>query len=182
MARTPKAAEDAVAKPAGSTQGKKLSRSIPSTGLPVVDVLNPILSEVKDEGTRKALLAIVAKQESYKGMLPHPDHAERFEVLLPGTFNRLIQMSEREQDHRHYIQRKQIEGEHGIRSRGQWFAMFGLLVLLAAALWLIFTGHAQEGSIILGGTLVSVVAAFLGYQYLSSKKPKAKLPATPPTT
>lgn len=50
--------------------------------------------------------AVAARMEYYEGLLPHPDHAERFEQLAPGSTGKLVTMAERQGGHRQAMERK----------------------------------------------------------------------------
>lgn len=55
------------------------------------------------------------KQEYYKGLLPHPDHLERFEQLAPGAAERFMEWVEDEAKHRREMERQELEQEFRLR-------------------------------------------------------------------
>ncbi len=49
------------------------------------------------------------ESELYQGLLPHPDHLERFEQLAPGAAERFMQWVEDEAKHRRDVERRGME-------------------------------------------------------------------------
>ena len=102
---------------------------------------------------------------SYSGPLPPPAQLEQYNQIVPGAAERLLAMVEREQRHRHSVERAavEVEREHfvGIPKRGQTLAVALALVCLAVAAGLFATGRTAGGSAVLaglaGGALFSLV-------------------------
>ena len=63
--------------------------------------LKPYLRE-QNQAPQAAQIALSIASELYAGPLPHPEHYGRFEVILPGSANRILAMAEKEQGHRHF--------------------------------------------------------------------------------
>jgi uncharacterized membrane protein len=103
-----------------------------------------------------------------EGHLPTPDSVERYEKVLPGTLERLLQLSEKEQAHRHAAENKIIDGEHSARTRAQVIAfIFGLAFIFMAG-FLIFKDKPLEGL----AALITTLAAFMGPYIYSQVKNK----------
>ena len=49
--------------------------------------------------------SIIASHRRFSGPLPPPEDFERYEAVLPGSTNRILTMAEKEQDHRHVMNR-----------------------------------------------------------------------------
>ena len=65
----------------------------------------------------------------HQGPLPAPDDFAGYEHVLPGSADRIVGLTEREQAHRHKMEGRMVLGEYGIRFAGQFAAVFALLVL-----------------------------------------------------
>lgn len=65
--------------------------------------LRPYLRQ-QDQAPEAALAVLLSAQENFSGPLPHPKHYERYDLVLPGSADRILAMAEREQKHRHLQQ------------------------------------------------------------------------------
>lgn len=97
----------------------------------------------------------------YKGVLPHPAHAERFEALLPGTFNRLLTMVERDQDASIKADSDQRQIDHASLKVGIGAA----LLIVGGTLWVFWSvamaGHDTKP---LAAVMVAL-EALVGYMF-----------------
>ena len=99
--------------------------------------------------------------QTFSGPLPPPSALKEFDLIVPGAAERIIKMAEGQFVHRTEIEKRVIESDI---SRSKWgqilgfmIAIFGLLVSLVT----ILRGQEIAGSIIGGGTLVSLVSVFM---------------------
>jgi uncharacterized membrane protein len=69
-----------------------------------------------------------AAMEVYQGFLPHPDHAERFEAVLPGSNDRILRMAEKQGEHRQRMEWRFLQ----FNGWGQLMGtLFGGIIVLA---------------------------------------------------
>lgn len=105
---------------------------------------------------------ITLSQQYKSSILPEPEDMKQYEEMLPGTTERFLTMVEKEQNHRHRIQNKEVNASVVITLLGQVFAA----ALAAAAFYVTY----KTGSTILfGTTLVVLVSIFLAGRYISRK-------------
>lgn len=64
------------------------------------------------------------------GPLPSPVLLGQYDQVKPGLAERIVRMAEREQHHRHAMDKAEIEAPHELARRGQWF---GLVVTLLSS-------------------------------------------------
>lgn len=126
----------------------------------VVDVLEPYVGEDKAPMIAAQITQVV-KSESFSGPLPHPKHLADYEKVHKGAANRILKMTEADLAHRHECNRAIIKAETGFMLRGQIFAMTALIIMLAATILFVMTGHEVAGALVGGVTLVGIVTAFL---------------------
>ena len=101
---------------------------------------------------------------AYKGPVPAPEDLDKYEILLPGSADRLISMAERESAHRHEIEKKLVnasitdnDNEASYRTRGQIFAFIIALSAMGAGVYLAKLGVPGWGTILgLSGVAVLV--------------------------
>lgn len=104
----------------------------------------------------------------YSGPLPDPQTFAGYESITPGAGERILGMAEREQAHRHSVEkllaeasaRDTAEERREIR-RSQWLAWSIAVIVICIGGVLIYSGHPITGSLLTGGTLVGIVSSFL---------------------
>lgn len=118
----------------------------------------------------------------YRGPVMHPEIAEHYERVLPGSADRIIKLTEKEQSHAHHIVLTQQANEHSIeisdaecrridagcrkmymseRARGQWLAFASMIVLLGFGTYIIKSGFPWPGGVISVSSLVIIIKAFM---------------------
>ena len=104
---------------------------------------------------------VVSRTESFVGPIPHPDLLDRYNQMIPDGANRILRMAENQSAHRQYIEKGAVIG-------GIILSYFGVLCAACIALGalyfgskLIENGHVISGSILGGGGLTGLVAAFI---------------------
>lgn len=105
----------------------------------------------KDQSQPQRLLVQQQRTEMYSGPIPHPDILQKFDVVSPGSADRIIAMAESEITHRHKLESIQVNSDietnkaiHTIEASrikgvfrsdatGQWLGAFVALVSLLLA-------------------------------------------------
>jgi uncharacterized membrane protein len=104
---------------------------------------------------------IMAVSESFSGPLPPPAVLKNYNEVISGAAERILQMAEKEGDHRRYVEKKIVDSESGQLARGS-FLSFALGVLSLACgfiLALLDKDVVGVSSIIVG--IGSIITAFL---------------------
>jgi|SRR3989344_2846902 len=104
---------------------------------------------------------VVHHSESFSGPLPPPEVLRRFDEVVPGAAERIIRMAEGQFAHRVDLEKRVIKSDIARSRWGQIFAFVIALVGLAVAAIVSIYGSQWAGSIIGGGTLVSLAGVFL---------------------
>lgn len=113
--------------------------------------------------------AVATHMESYQGPLPHPEHFERYEVILPGAADRILRMAETQSRHRQMIERREQLADVFLGWCGILSAFFICVVAIVGGVYCIREGRPVYGTILGGAGLAAVVGAFL---YGRPKKPE----------
>lgn len=116
----------------------------------------------RDEAER-----LVSFVQRYTGPMPPPELLRGYEVVVPGSAERIVKMAEQEQQFRHEMTRAAVQGGMSGVKRGQVFALIVVAIMAVACVICAALDQAVVASVLGGGTLVSLVAAFLGQQILS---------------
>jgi len=102
----------------------------------------------EDDGAPdEARIEAVLKSTMFSGPLPHPEIFQAYEDVSPGSAERILAMTEREQGHRMALEREALGAKIACNARGQWFGFslscFGIL----GALVLLQNGMVWPGGI-----------------------------------
>lgn len=122
--------------------------------------------------------AIAVHEERHSGPLPPPRQLVEYDKAVPGGAERIFLMAEREQAHRHEIQRSEAHLRHSTiqhiksrESRGQHYGAalaFGVLLLGTLMTGL---GHVGPAVGLVGTTMAAIAGVFVIRQ--RQKKPKS---------
>lgn len=95
--------------------------------------------------------------EHYSGPLPPPETLRQYDEIVPDGAERIMAMAEREQTHRHHMNRREES-----RAILGVFSSLGIVITFAGVASLALSlGYAVEAAAILGTTLVAIVGAFI---------------------
>ena len=112
---------------------------------------------------------------TWEGPLPSPEYFRRYEEILPGVANRILEMAEKQQAHNHYQERTSLENERilletaravveGNSNRSKWGLVFAFLVAIIGIViggWLTYLGKGGYGLTFVFAPLVSLVGVFV---------------------
>lgn len=98
---------------------------------------------------------------SFSGPLPPPATLQRYSEVIDNGAERIFQMAERNQAHRHELEQAAIRSEIRTAERGVVWGGVIALAGLACAGFLGWMGHEGAAGIVGGGTLATMVTAFV---------------------
>jgi uncharacterized membrane protein len=123
------------------------------------NVIEPNRRNRRHPGAR---LDVGLRQSTYTSPLPSPDDLDRYVARVPDAAERLLTAGEREQAHRHYIERQLVETDAAVMPRyfaGQRRAhLLGLILglgYLGAMVFAMWQGYPLAG---VGGATFGVAA------------------------
>lgn len=124
--------------------------------------------ETRQHVERMVMSAVAVIEERHSGPLPSPRQLREYEGTLPGGAERIFQMAEREQSHRHVqqaamndLRRRVFEHVERREIRGQLIAAGLSLFVGAIGGWLIHLDHPKIGAALIVGTMVSIAGVFI---------------------
>lgn len=100
-------------------------------------------------------------QRIHIGPLPSPETLEQYSKIIPNGAERIMIMTEKQSDHRMYLEKKVISGQMLQSNIGQILAFLIGIAALSASVYMVVNGHDWSGTIIGGGGIVSLVTAFI---------------------
>lgn len=105
-------------------------------------------------------------RKKYRHVLPPLDMMEEYEELNPGTFERLFDMAEKEQNHRHSMDLLVIEKYNRATRLGRVFALVFIALISTTTLMLVIVKSSLSAAIF----AVSAFACITIVSYLYSKR------------
>jgi len=113
--------------------------------------------------------AVATVSEHFSGPLPHPNILERYNEIVPGAAERILQSFEKQTKHRQDIERGVIRTDNFKSILG---LVFGFIIAMSAILGGVYT--ALKSHPFLGGTLsfaglALIIGAFVSNRYFPSK-------------
>jgi uncharacterized membrane protein len=115
----------------------------------------------------QATLHTITHSQSFSGPLPPPQVLQQYNAAHPDLANRIVQMAENEQAHRHLIENTALQGSINAEKRGQRYALAICMVVVLASFGIIWKGYQISGTILAGGTLST-----LAYVFITGRKEK----------
>lgn len=134
--------------------------------LPAEEIIAELLENV-DEGTITRVLEM--SQKRFSGPLPPPEMLAEYDEINEGFANRIISLTERQQAHRHDIEKTSVTAAISSEKRGQDYALIVCVLVILASTIVTALGHVISGTIIMGGSLTG-----LAYIFISGKKYEEK--------
>lgn len=104
---------------------------------------------------------VVAVTRAFEGPLPPPDILARYEEVLPGSAERILQMAEQEAEQRRALVASLVSADVSRARWGLWVGAFVALVAIVAATVMALAGHPWPGTVVIAVDLASVVGVFV---------------------
>ena len=93
----------------------------------------------------------VIQHASFSGPLPPPSMYREYDKVLPGSADRLLELTEKQSSHRINWEKTALKASISATARGQWFGFIVSLVAIGAAIIL-----ASRGQSVVGGLLAII--------------------------
>ena len=134
--------------------------------------------ELSDHPSPTSSGAIAVRREYYSGPIPPASELEQYRLVLDNAPDRIIKMAEKQEDHRHYIERRYVEG--GIRNEtiGVVFAGSIAIISILGGIYLLSQGRDITGLTALLTPLAVLVGVYV-YGKKTSKNEPIDMPPTP---
>lgn len=115
----------------------------------------------------------IHQSEHFQGPLPPPHLLEKYEELLPGFTEKLLESQDKEMAHRQKIEEREAKD----RSRVTYFTLLGIVtgfIAFAAYLYIVYfslnNGYGEYLSEIIGYPLATIVIGFITRKAISMRK------------
>ena len=116
---------------------------------------------MQKENKDSSKMAVVTTQLLRASILPDAEEFAKYDSVCPGAADRILQMAEKQTEHRQRMENKDIDALNRDSRLGLIFAFVFAMATLVTAVLLIFYGHEVTGTILSGAGLATVVQAFI---------------------
>ncbi|MDE5999435.1 MAG: DUF2335 domain-containing protein [Bacteroidaceae bacterium] len=147
-----------------TSQNKELNKGVKSidehleTGS-ISPEVNQVIKGLRPDQQEVIIKAI--KQEAFSGPIPHPELLQKYDEVKEGFAERIVKMAEIQLQHRVRCEEKIVDESIAESKRAQNYAFYLSILFLVAAVSLGLYGHDWLAGCLGGGTLISLVAAFI---------------------
>ena len=122
----------------------------------------PLQAALNDPKTRGQLLSFTAAfATGWAGPYPPPDILRGYEDVLPGSANRIISMAERQQAHRHDLEKAAVDGGSKRAWWGLWLGFAISVVVMTLGTITILLGQPAAGGTVMGVDVVALAGVFV---------------------
>ena len=134
-------------------------------GKPLLDILQheapEILRGIPAKERGKLQKRIVQMSYYRCGPLPDPSELAAYSQIIDDGANRIMKMAEAQSHHRIEMEKLVIGQQQKLAARGQIFAFILGVLGMGLGGWMVHLGNPGFAVVFFGGTLVSLVVAFL---------------------
>ncbi len=137
------------------------------------DILIGVLTEriQREPSTEVKKVVQAVSKHTFSGPIPPPSMLGEYDAVHDGLANRIVSMAESQQAHRQALEKESVVAAIKTESRGQNYALFVSMLIIAGSLYLIDGGKEISGSILAGGTLTG-----LAYLFITGRKKEDEEP------
>lgn len=119
---------------------------------------------------------VVTMHKTHTGPLPDPETLTAYSAIIPNGAERIMQMAEKQLDHRMKMENKVVGGQLRQSNLGQILAFLIGLAALGAATYCIVSGYEWSGGILGVSGLTGLVTAFIKGRSQQEKSLEEKRP------
>lgn len=100
-------------------------------------------------------------QHAFQGPVPPPGMLAEYNKVVPGLANRLVELTEKEQAHRHGWMDGNLKLKSGMVSRGQWMAFTLSILILLMAFFFGVKGNTTFAGLLVTIDLIGLASVFV---------------------
>jgi uncharacterized membrane protein len=112
----------------------------------------------------------------FSGPLPPPDVLAEYNRVFPDCGKAIVEMAQKEQQHRHDHEAQQIKAEYTLARRGQLIGATLAMIAVAGAIYLLAHDKSITGLSVLGAVVVAFGGAFIYDRYQFAKLSEGQRP------
>lgn len=164
---------------AGSKPEAAAEQAPTPAAIEVIEQVTPLLRTLEPD-KRERVLSIVQTAVQYQGPLPPPEMMRGYNAEIPNGANRIMELLEKQTDHRIEMENKVVTGKLSLSKTGQTLGFILALVFGVIALVFGLNGQPVLAGTVLTTTILGLVGVFvLGKE--SNGKDRQEPPPPPPS-
>ncbi len=142
--------------------------------LSVAEIQNSeILSKSKNART-KSKQQIVLEREYFVGPIPPPNILKQYNDIQPGFADRIISLAEKENQHRHEIEKSFVNNNFSLYRAGQICGCFVTSLAIVTGAVVAIKGSVAFGGLLSTAGLAALASTFIYGKYQENKKLRTK--------
>jgi LPXTG-motif cell wall-anchored protein len=118
-------------------------------------------------GNKKQHISAVQIQRTemtHIGPLPPPDILSQYDTIVPGAAERILQMAEKEQQHRFDCEKKVERSAIRVTFTGVIFAFLSVLIISSLVFFALYKGFDNTAGWIAVGAIAAVASVFIFFR------------------
>jgi uncharacterized membrane protein len=139
-----------------------------------------VLRAVPEQGVKKLARIAISQTIIRQGPLPDPQELAAYNTIIPNGADRMMKMAESQSEHRIKMEALVIGSQQKQTTLGQVFALIIALFGISAGVFSGVKGEPELGGVVAGGTVVSIVSAFIYGKHAQRKDLMEKRQQLPP--
>ncbi len=108
-------------------------------------------------------------KSKYQAMLPPLDIIEQYEELYPGTLDKLFDMAQKEQNHRHSMNLLEIKNHTRATAMGRICALIFISIVIISSMLIAFFGSMILAALLIGSAFISLTIISFSYSDKQNK-------------
>lgn len=145
-------------------QLEKKERSLEEIESEIEEVDPTVLEGIPEPAKMKFLKVvrqITMEASHHIGPLPPAEEIKKYNEVIPNGAERIMQMAEKQIDHRIIMEKDYMKANNSDSRRGQLFAFIIAIICISASVYLGVNGQPWLGGVLGGGTITALVATFI---------------------
>lgn len=127
----------------------------------------------------KSQRVIMSQQSLQLSPFPPEQMLRAYEEIFPGAAEKLLLYTEKNQTHRHEMEKHIVQREHQRHSNGQWMAFVIVLTIIGSGVFLISKDKPIEGFILALTTIAGIAGLFIYAEHAKKLSREKNAPAIP---
>ncbi|MEW6578361.1 MAG: DUF2335 domain-containing protein [Chloroflexota bacterium] len=123
--------------------------------------ISEITEALRSEAPQALQLLGARIEEHFQGPLPHPAILKGYEDILPGSANRIITMTEKQQQHRMELEHAVIHSDILMERLGLAVYFVLAMILVVGGIWLASEGKQLTGLAVVGASITTLAGALV---------------------
>lgn len=124
-----------------------------------IEIEAALIARVEERVGQIIMTAI--REESFSGPMPHPEHLERYDKIVPGSAKLILDEFRENGGHQRLVETRGLDAAISRDRRSQWMAFLLVVAGFGLILYLALNSHDVVASVVASTLLGAVITGFL---------------------